>query len=416
LFLVGDSPQGLIGQLSPAQFATYVANRRAEGFNVLYFDAVAGNYTNGRTDGKAADGTAPFLTGTSVSTYDLSKPNPAYFAILDQFVNTVIANGMIPVVDPIETGLYPNSPSTSWMVNMRNNGTAKVNAFGRFLGARYAGKVLWLYGNDFETWRTVPNDDTLVMALRDGIKAADPTDLDTIELNYEVNGTYTATASRDDANWESRSALDGIYTYNPTYAKFLTEYAKTNAKPTFLLEGQYEGANFGVNRTVTTPFALRRQNWWASTSGTSGIFYSNYPFSAGAQYLQYSNATTGTRELGYMTSFLRNNGWQKLVPDTGHTFLTGGLGTYASTGDANTNSYATAAVSPDGVGIAYIPTARTITVNFNGFTNPTVRWLDPTTGTTTNATGGPFTGTRNLTTPGNHADGNNDWILVVRNG
>jgi hypothetical protein len=304
--------------------------------------------------------------------------------------------------------------TSSWLTTLRNNGVTRASSYGRFIGARYAGKVMWLHGNDFESWRNA-TDDALVTAVRDGIKAADPAGLHTIELNYEVNNVITASASRDDANWENRVDVNGVYTYNPTYAKFLSEYAKAPTKPTFLIEGQYENANFDVSHTVTTPFAVRRQNWWASTSGATGLFYSDFTFvnPTAASYLASSYATTGSSELGYLSSFLRSFAWQTLVPDTGHTFVTGGLGTYASTGDPNYNDYATAAVTPTGIGVAYMPTARTITVNFAAFgANPTVQWFDPTTNTYSSVAG-PFSSLQSLTPPGSHADGSSDWVLVV---
>src|SRR5262249_30475713 len=150
-----------------------------------------------------------------------------------------------------------------------------------------------------------------------------------------------------------------------------------------LIEGQYENQRFGTGE-LGTPFVVRRQNWWASTSGATALMYGNFNFVAptAASYLASAAPTPGTRELGYLTSFLQSFAWQTLVPDTGHTFLTGGLGPFAASGTAGASNYATAAVTPDGTGVAYVPTARTITVDLTGFgANPHVQWFDPTTNT-----------------------------------
>lgn len=66
--------------------------------------------------------------------------------------------------------------------------------------------------------------------------------------------------------------------------------------------------------------------------------------------------------------------------------------------------------------IAYMPTARTITVNMANLKAPaTAEWLDPASGTLTTIPGGPFenAGTRQFTPPGNNYDGNSDWVLVL---
>ena len=66
--------------------------------------------------------------------------------------------------------------------------------------------------------------------------------------------------------------------------------------------------------------------------------------------------------------------------------------------------------------VAYLPTARTITVNMaslKGTAN--AKWFDPTNGNYTTIPGGPFanTGTRQFTPPGNNHDGDGDWVLVL---
>ena len=84
---------------------------------------------------------------------------------------------MAVFLDPIESG--------GWLGVLHDNGLAKAYAFGRYLGSRYSKfpNIIWMSGNDFQTWRT-PSDDALALAVARGIKATDPNQLQTAELNF----------------------------------------------------------------------------------------------------------------------------------------------------------------------------------------------------------------------------------------
>jgi len=66
--------------------------------------------------------------------------------------------------------------------------------------------------------------------------------------------------------------------------------------------------------------------------------------------------------------------------------------------------------------MAYVPSARTITVDMTQLSGPaTARWYDPAAGTFTGIAGSPFanSGSRDFTTPGINADEESDWVLVL---
>jgi Putative collagen-binding domain of a collagenase/Fibronectin type III domain len=66
--------------------------------------------------------------------------------------------------------------------------------------------------------------------------------------------------------------------------------------------------------------------------------------------------------------------------------------------------------------MVYMPTRRTITVDMTKLGgSTTAQWYDPANGTYVQIAGSPFsnTGTRNFTPPGNNADGDGDWVLVL---
>lgn len=89
-------------------------------------------------------------------------------------------------------------------------------------------------GNDFQSWRS-PSDDALVLAVARGIKATDPSHLQTVELDYLDSG------SLEDSNWKGLISLDAAYTYLPTYARVLKEYRREDHLPVVMVEATYEG-------------------------------------------------------------------------------------------------------------------------------------------------------------------------------
>jgi hypothetical protein len=103
--------------------------------------------------------------------------------------------------------------------------------------------------------------------------------------------------------------------------------------------------------------------------------------------------------------------WEKLVPDERHAVVTAGLGTFGE------KEYATAAWVPDGtLAIAYLPTARPVTVDMGRFRGRVeASWLDPTDGGAHPADGSPFqnAGTRELAPPGPNRIGDDDWVLLL---
>ena len=159
--IAGDSPQAMIGNLSVDEAASFVANRRAAGFNSLLVDLLCAEYTGCRSDGTTFDGIEPFTTSG-----DLTTPNPAYFERADAIIRTMTDASIVVFLDPIETG--------GWLDVLRENGVAAAYRYGQYVGRRYRGvpNLVWWSGNDFQTWRS-PADDAVVLAVAEGIKSVD---------------------------------------------------------------------------------------------------------------------------------------------------------------------------------------------------------------------------------------------------
>src|SRR3954451_5925773 len=76
--------------------------------------------------------------------------------------------------------------------------------------------------------------------------------------------------------------------------------------------------------------------------------------------------TPGAIQIGHVKALLTPRAWHELVPDQDHTVVTAGYGTFSSTGSIGANDYVTAARTPDGkLVIAYVPSARTVTVDMS---------------------------------------------------
>ena len=393
--IVGDSPQALIANASVEQADRFFFNRQAAGFSSVWINLLCNDYTGGRPDGKTYDGIAPFTSAGNLST-----PNPVYFARVDAMIRLAAKHDLAVFLDPIETG--------GWLKVLRSNGTAKAYAYGRYLGRRYRNlsNIVWLNGNDFQSWRQ-PEDDALVLAVAKGIRSVDPSQLQTVELNFLTS------SSLDDPRWRGIIGLDAAYSYAPTYAEVLKAYARREHLPAFMIEANYEGEH-----AYTGPETLRRQEYWTMLSGATGQLYGNkftWQFLPGwSAHLD----TVGSRQMTFVTNLFSHRPWFDLAPDTAHKLVVSGYGTYSDSGDVNSNDYVTAARTPDGrLAIAYLPTGQPIVVDMARMAGPRVRaqWYDPTNGRYRTTAGSPLArgGRRTFTPPGKNHEGDPDWVLVL---
>ena len=406
VMIVGDSPQALMVNLTTNEAAAFFADRAGYGYNTMWINLLCGLYTGGRADASTIDGILPFTTNLpSTTSYDLTAPNEAYFARVDQMLALAAQNGIQVLLDPCETGAFLLQGSL-----MRDNGTNRCRAYGQFLGARYKNvpNIIWMSGNDFQTWSN-PDDDAVVRAVALGIKDQDTNHLQTTELNYLVS------SSLDDANWTGIITLNAAYTYFPTYARLWQDYNRTNFLPTFLVEANYEFEN--LQGPVTTPPILRKQEYWSMTSGACGQMYGNgftWPFRAG---WQDNLDTVGAAQIKIMKQFFEARAWYNLLPDTNHAVVTSNYGVYSDSSHVADNDFLTAARASDGsVVVIYTPIIRQFRVDFSQLSGPAVtRWFDPSSGAFTTISGSPFanSGSGDFTPPGSNADGDGGWVLVL---
>jgi hypothetical protein len=404
--IMGDSPQSMVVNIATSDMRTYMADRERLGFNSLLVDVLCTTYTGGNPNGTTYDGIAPFTSGSSPSTYDLTTPNSTYFSRVDTMLYLAAAYHLVVFLDPIETG--------GWLGTLENNGSTSAYNYGVYIGNRYKNftNIVWLHGNDFQDWNN-PTDNNLVWQVMAGIASVDFRHLQTLELNYH------ASYSTQDVAMDSLLTLDSAYTYYDTYDIVLQSYNSSPTIPTYLTEANYEYENDdgGLPAPAGT-WVLREQAYWTMLSGGAGQLYGNgyiWGFTPGWQSFLDS---PGALEIQYINQLFGNVPWWQLVPDTAHQVITAGYGTYTgSNTDLPASTYCTTSwITTGSLSLTYCPNASTLTVNLAEFSGPArAQWYDPSNGAWVAIAGSPFqnSGTQNFTTPGNNHDGNPDWVLSI---
>jgi hypothetical protein len=509
-----------------ANCQTVMADRQARGYNALWVCLINDSYIGANDSFTDNDGNAPF------SGAGLSSPNNAYWSRVDSLVASAKLFGFTLILTPIETaGLA--------MGLARTAGTAGCTAYGTFLGNRYktASNIVWLFGNDFgvtSSWiagppantnvnggiydaTPTPSDATLGFSIMAAITATGDTHLQTNELNYNLSlGTDSTiggtSGDGSGTGWRSVVQMTQVYSYYKTYVGVDRGYARTAsdgtgtpfaAKPVFLGEANYEGADNLGTGVATSPKVLRAQQYWlvlagglagqiwgnktlhhftvynqtvtAATNATTtitatvgsvtnlhvgqqvnvtgatggtwtvingvqtvvSIVGSTFTFVVGvAPTGSYTGSsatangswqnnlnTVGAQDATRWAAFFRSYPWTNLVPDTGHTFVTGGYGTYdtsatgitAVSGAASVGTYAEAALTADGtLGLCYTPVNQGLIVALSKMSGPGhAQWWDPTNGAYTSIGSFTNTGSTTYTPSATNSAGDTDWVLVL---
>jgi hypothetical protein len=378
--LQGDAAWSLIANATEQEASLYLQDRRAKGFTAVLVNLIEHKFA--RNAPRNAYGEAPFPVPI-----DFAAPNGKYFDHADWVIRKAAENGLVVLLAPVYLG-YPGLDE-GFYDEVMAAGPEKCLAYGRYLGQRYKGfdNIIWVMGGDRDPGPARENVDMVAY----GIRESDRRHLMTAHCHSD-----SAPAEQYPGSWLE---VGTSYAYEIVHLRLTWDYERKPTMPLFLIESVYEGEH------NSSQVQVRRQAYWAILCGEFGHVMGNYPIWSFNPGWQAALDSPGSVSLMHWGRLFRSRPWSELVPDTGHKVVTGGIGEYWGL------DYLAAAATPDGsTVIAYMPDARTVTVDATKLAKGRANawWYDPRTGEATSAGSFAAEGTRQFTPP---AQG--DWVLVI---
>lgn len=390
-FIMGDTPW-FIQKLKTEDALLVLDDRHKKGYNSLLLEMLD-------------DSTIPCIDGYGNPAFgtdtDITQPNQAFWDYTLKLFEECEKRGFLIAVNPIWYGWGGGL----WMhhINPKN-----MAVYGEFLGKKFARfrNILWLNAGDRN-----PDDrlDACTRALIEQIRKYAPHHLHTVHNAHE----YSSSDFYYNEPWLD---VNSGYTYGKSYLHILPEYYRNRpVKPIILCETGYEAEPNDIHSLqdpnsgpLWTPYLIRRNVWWAVSSGACGYF-------AGSRLWRWEENWKETLhvrssiEAPLLMKLFDALDWWKLVPDIHHDFVTDGWGGFD---DVN---YVTAAIHPEGsCALVYMPEAAKITVNTAKLAGKSEAvWFDPSNGAKKRASGKRLSGeTTEFETPEKNAAGEPDWVLV----
>lgn len=379
-FLVhGDTAWSLISGTTSEEAERYLDNRQRKGFNAIIVNLIEHQF-HGPVN---RYGEGPFTTPG-----DFSTPNEKYFARADRVIRQASDKGIQVFLAPVYLG-YPGTKE-GWIEEVLANGVEKCRAWGRYVGQRYRrfDNIVWLMGGDRNPGEALAH----VNAVAAGIKEADGKHLFTAHCLPEASPAE----QYGQGGWLD---VNTTYSYSIVHRKLAEGYASVPVKPFVLIESTYEGEH------GASAVQIRRQAYWAVLSGAAGQFVGNRPvwlFDPGWEAAMDSVASL---DMVRLKAVFQSRPWNRLVPDTKHETVVDGLGEFNGL-----DTVIAARTADGGTVMAYLPSARTVTVDMTRLRGRAVKawWFDPRSGKSAAAGEFPGRGRRRFTPV---SEG--DWVLVL---
>jgi hypothetical protein len=300
---------------------------------------------------------------------------------------------------------------TDGMCNRGRLDAAKAAAWGRWLGNRYrsADNVAWIMAGDNALAMEGSDMTPVVRAMAGALRTAAPHHLLTL---HGQGGVSSGEVVHDEPWLDFNMAYDyqnSVWHAGPElYPQFRADRRRTPAKPFVLGEAHYDWPG-----TEWVGFPIRRQAYWAVLSGGAGHAYGQM------STMDFANCCGGDWRDGlhspsavsmrHLMALLSRRAWETLEPDLDHRTMIAGYG--------EGGAYAPFALASDGsFGLAYLPNARTVTVDMGRFSGPVkAMWFDPTNGESRRIGRSPFanSGRRSFTPAPTNSGRDSDWVLIL---
>lgn len=401
--MVGEAAWSLFTNLSLTDVATYLADRKAKGFNTLLVEFPEHKFCVNPAP-QNIDGNTPFTT-----TGDFSTPRASFWSHVDSVMALCAPDFQVLV-----TGAYLGfgAGDEGWYANgMTSSGTTKMNGYGAFLAARYASysNISWVIGGDY-----TPPESAIISAFFAGLRSAGPTRLSTAHWNGSGGDYYSSTLYADSPNphWD----IQGVYSWNSEVSAELA--GAGTGKPIVLTETHYDNYS-GVAAQLVRGAAWASFLWGPSGQCGCGHIYGDenvWPFGVSPSPFGTSSAwasnlnSPGAKNMSTLATVLGALGAPAgFSPDTAAAWITSGGGTAGSAG------FIPRAASSDARKfVAYVPDARNSFVLAKSQFAAAVDldWIDPGSGAVTNiSTGTANTGTTTLSRATANSLGDHDYIL-----
>jgi hypothetical protein len=361
-FLIhGDTAWSILVSVNDDDARRYLDDRAARGFNAVIVNVIERLF--GPDPPRTVEGIEPFTVPG-----DLSTPNDAYFAHVDRLVQMAAERGIVLFLAPAYLGYkdpaYPGFQGhpEGWYAELLDNGIERCRSYGEYLGRRYGTNpnIVWVMAGDRRPGAVIAH----VRAIVAGLRRAGAQQLMTAHVEPEFSPI-------DEFEGDAWLELNQTYSYEIVHRRLRADYERTPTRPFVLFETTYEGEH------NSSAVQIRRQAWWAILSGACGQFFGNYPVWLMSPGWEGSLDSPGAIAMSQLVSIVRPRRWWDLVPDFEHRLVVAGEGEFRGL------DYCAAAMTADGLlAMAYLPTARTITVGLPVLAKPAVRatWIDPATG------------------------------------
>jgi hypothetical protein len=367
--LVGDAAWSILVALDREQVLRYLDDRAGRGFNTIMVNLL--EYYFAPDPPRNMAGEAPFTTPG-----DFGTPNPAYFDHARWVLEQAAERNLLVLLCPCYLGFReagwpgPVSWNEGWFGEIIKNGFDRCRAYGRFVGGRFSDldNLLWLMGGDANPGTAlVP-----VSQMAEGIKEADPRHLMTAHCRPE-------SAPVDEYRGEGWVDINNTYSYGIVHSRLYQDYIRIPSSPTFLIESTYE------NEHTASEVQLRRQAYWSILRGGFGHVFGCTPIWYFGEGWEAALEGAGSRGMAHFAEAFRDRPWWKLEPEAapgvgwdprwqGRRLLISGHGE-----SRGLDFCATARAADGTLAMAYMPTARNLTLDGSVLSVPRLRlsWFDP---------------------------------------